>query len=113
MKVKKRISRESAERWNQRLTELVGQKARTHFSTERLLHLDRLHKWPVAYDQQDAWRAFLDTLPRKPYAFLAMVAAAERRRAVRATVDAKKAKGLAKYQRRFKQQPDLGAGQHD
>ena len=85
---------------NQWIDPLVKQPARTHFSAEHgIIHLDKLHKWPVRYDQDQAWAAFLDTLPRKPYKFLAMVAAAERKRALAALVAAKKAKGRERYLR--------------
>ncbi len=91
---------------NQWLAPLVRQVARTHFSTESgIIHCDKLHKFPVRYDQDGAWAAFLDTLPRKPYRMLEMLAKAERKREIAAKVTAKKAAGRVRYMRRFKQQP--------
>ena len=81
---------------------LVAQKARTHFSLGRILHLDRLHRYAVRYDQDDPWAAFLDTLPRRPHRFLAMVAEIERRRAVAELVAAKRAKGKARHLKRHR-----------
>jgi hypothetical protein len=89
---------------NQWIDPLVAQRARAHFSPAHgIIHCDKLHKWPVRYDQDNAWAAFVDTMPRKPYKFLAMVAAAERKRAIEALVTAKRAKGRERYLRRFKQ----------
>ena len=91
---------------NEWLAPLVAQRARTHFSAERgVIHCDKLHKWPVCYDQGRAWEAFKDTLPRKPLAFLARVAATERKREIAAKVAAKKEAGRARYLRRFGKQP--------
>lgn len=99
---------------NQWIDPLVAQRAKTHYSPEHgIIHCDKLHKFPVRYDQGRAWDAFKDTLPRKPYAFLAMVERAERKRAVEALVSAKKAKGRARYQRRFRQSPQVNRDAHE
>jgi hypothetical protein len=88
------------------LDPLVKQKARTHFDAESgIIHYDKLHKFPVRYDQDGAWRAFMDTLPRKPHKFLAMMAEIERQRAVRKQIEQKREAGRKRYLRRFKQ-PD-------
>jgi len=51
------------------------------------------------FDQ--AFRAFIGAMPRKPTRFLAMVAEAERLRTIRRQVAARKAKGRARYLKRF------------
>lgn len=47
------------------------------------------------------FRAWLDEMPRKPVAFLTMVAAAEKRRAAKAMVAARKMKGRERYERQY------------
>lgn len=51
---------------------------------------------------EQAWRAFLDGMPRKPFRFLAMVAEIEKRRAIKKGVGAKRAAGRARYERRMR-----------
>jgi hypothetical protein len=52
-------------------------------------------------DWDREFRAFLDEMPRKPFNFLARVAAAEKRRTVKASVDARKAKSRERYERQY------------
>lgn len=47
------------------------------------------------------FRAWLDEMPRKPIAFLAMVAAAEKRRAAKESIQARKVKGRERFLRRY------------
>jgi hypothetical protein len=47
------------------------------------------------------FRAFLDEMPRKPVVFLAMVKAAEKRRAQKQSVEARKAHSRERYRRQF------------
>lgn len=47
------------------------------------------------------FRAFLDEMPRKPFAFLAMVAAAEKKRAALAAVNTRKAKSHERYRKQY------------
>lgn len=48
-----------------------------------------------------ALRAFIDSMPRRPTRFLAMVAESERLRAIRAQIAERKLVGKARYLRRF------------
>lgn len=47
------------------------------------------------------YRAFIDEMPRKPFDFLARVAAAEKRRAALALVASRKAKSRERYERQY------------
>lgn len=50
---------------------------------------------------EQALKAFLDQMPRTPTRFLAMVAALEKRREIRAAVAARKAIGRQRYRRQY------------
>jgi len=54
------------------------------------------------------FRAFLDEMPRKPVAFLAMVAAAEKRRAALTVVADRKSRSREKYLRQYKRRSISG-----
>lgn len=63
---------------------------------------------PVRFLKVESWqdwetefKRFLDAMPRKPYKFLAMVAAIERRRALQDAIQARKAKGRERFLRRY------------
>jgi hypothetical protein len=99
-----KMAKDAAVAHDQLLTPLIKQKARAHFSLENgIIHCDKLHKWPVAYDQDEAWNAFIDTLPKAPLRFLAMVAECERMRQIRANVQTKRNARRERYLRRHKQ----------
>lgn len=50
---------------------------------------------------EKAFARFIDSMPRKPYAFLARVAAIEARRARQAEIDEQKAVNRRRYERRY------------
>jgi len=52
-------------------------------------------------DWEREFRAWLDEMPRKPVAFLAMVAAVEKMRAAKAVIHARKAKGRERFLKRY------------
>lgn len=52
------------------------------------------------------FRAWLDEMPRKPLKFLAMVAAAEKRRTMKSAAEARKAIARRKYQRQYERRAD-------
>lgn len=54
---------------------------------------------PAAFERE--WRDFLAATPRDTRKFLAMMAEIERKRKIMALIEAKRAKGRAKYLKRF------------
>ena len=52
-------------------------------------------------DWEREFRAWLDEMPRKPVAFLAMVEAVEKMRAAKAAIQARKAKGRERFLKRY------------
>lgn len=60
---------------------------------------------------EQALAKFLDTMPRKPYAFLARVKACEERRATLSKVEAKKARNRRRYLKRYARGADTTSGE--